>query len=90
MINYLKAMIITPHSLNEFRLLDYSKIKVQNVSSLPITFNDDIIFELPPICFPTGHSGQMQGMDCKYDGHAQCKVKTSNIKNNFGLGFKNT
>jgi hypothetical protein len=22
----------------------------------------------------------MQGMNCKYDGHAWCKVKTSNIK----------
>lgn len=55
-----------------------------------ITFNNDIIFELPPIRFPISHSKQMQGMDCKYDGHVWCKVKTSNIKNNFGLGFKNT
>jgi hypothetical protein len=55
---------------------------------LPIAFNDDIIFELPPIHLPIGHSGQMQGMDRNYDGHVWCKVKTSNIKNNFCLGLK--
>jgi hypothetical protein len=45
---------------------------------------------LSPSHLPTSHFGQMQGMDHKYDGHAWCKVKTSNIKNNFGLGFRNT
>jgi hypothetical protein len=84
----LKAISITPHLLNELRFLDYNKIKSQNVSSLPITFNDDIIFELSPICFPTSHSREMQGMDHKYDGHAWCKLKTSNINNSFGLGFR--
>ncbi len=29
----------------------------------------------------------MQGMDRKYNGHAWCKVITSNIKNNFGFNF---
>jgi hypothetical protein len=82
-------MFVAPHSSNELRSLDYNKIDIQYVSSLPITFNDDIIFELPPICLPTGHSKQMQGMD-NYDGHVWWKVKTSNIKNNFGLGFRST
>jgi hypothetical protein len=52
-------MFVTPHSLKELRFLDYNKIKVPNVSSMPITFNDDIIFELLPICFPIDHSKQM-------------------------------
>jgi hypothetical protein len=26
-------------------------------------------------------------MDRKHNGHAWCKVKTTNIKNDFGLGF---
>jgi hypothetical protein len=83
-------MSVTPHLSNKLKPLDYNKIKVQNVSFLPITFNNDIIFEFPPIRLPTGHFGQMQGMDRKYNGHAWCKVKTSNIKNNFGLGFRST
>jgi hypothetical protein len=29
----------------------------------------------------------MQGIDRKYDGHAWCKVITTNIKNGFGLSF---
>ncbi len=33
-----------------------------------------------------GHSGKMQGMDKKHDGHAWC-VKMTNIKNNFNLTF---
>jgi hypothetical protein len=80
-------MFVAPHSSNELRSLDYNKIKVQYVSSLPITFNDDITFELPPIHFPIGNFGQIQGMDYKYYGHAWCKVKTSNINNNFGFRF---
>ncbi len=84
-IDCLKAMSIAPHLLNKLKSLDYNKIKIQFVSPLPITFNDKIIFEMPPICLPTGHYGQMQSMDHKYDGHAWCKVKTSNIKNNFSF-----
>jgi len=89
-MDYLKAMYIAPHLSNKLKSLDYNKIKVQYVSFLPNTFNDDIIFELLPIHFPIGDYGQMQGMDHKYNGHVWCKVKISNIKNSFGLGFKNT
>ncbi len=89
-IDYLKVIYVAPHSLNELRSLNYNKIKIEYVSSLAITFNDDIIFELLPIRLSTCHSGQMQGMDCKYDGHVWCKVKTSNINNSFGFGFTST
>ncbi len=58
-IDCLKAMFITPHLSKELRALDYNKIKVPNVTSIPITFNDDIIFELLPICLPIVHSKQM-------------------------------
>ncbi len=73
-------MSIVPHSSNKLRSLDYNKIKVQYVSFLPITFNDNIIFEQPPIYLPTNHFGQMQSIDRKYDGHVWCKVKTSNYR----------
>jgi hypothetical protein len=89
-IDYLKAIFFAPHLSNELRSLDYNKIKFEYVSFMPITLNDDIIFELPPIHLPTSHFKQMQGMDHKYNGHAWCKAKTSNIKNNFGLGFRST
>jgi len=78
---------MSPHLSNELKFLDYNKIKNQIFYSLPITFNDDIIFEFLPICFLTAHFRQMQGMDRKYDGHVWCKLKTSNIKINFGLEF---
>jgi hypothetical protein len=68
-IDCLKVMSVVPHLSNKLRSLDYNKIKVQYVSFLPITFNDNIIIELPPICLPTSHSGQMQSMDHKYNGH---------------------
>jgi hypothetical protein len=55
----LKTMSLAPHSSNELRSLDYNKIKIQYVSFLPITFNNNIIFELSPIHFPTSHFGQM-------------------------------
>jgi hypothetical protein len=50
-------------------------------------FNGDVLFELPPIVNLDGHSGQMQGMDKKHDGHAWHKVKMTNIKNDFNLTF---
>jgi hypothetical protein len=76
----LKALSVTPHSSNELRFLDYNKIKIQNVSSLPITFNDDVIFKLLRIHVPIRHFRQMQSMKHKYDGHAWCKVKISKSK----------
>jgi hypothetical protein len=81
-------MFVAPHLSNELRSVDYNKIKY--ISFMAVNFNDDIIFELSPIRLPIGHFGQMQSMNCKYDGNVWCKVKTSNINNNFGLGFRNT
>ncbi len=89
-IDYLKVMSVAPHSSNKLRSLNYNKIKVQYVSFLPITFNNDIIFEFSPIHIPTSHFGQMQGMNHKCNGHAWCKVKTSNIKNSFSVGLRST
>jgi hypothetical protein len=53
-----------------------------------MTFNGDILFELPPLSPSNPSSTQMQGMDKKYDGHAWSKVIITNIKNSFGLSFK--
>jgi hypothetical protein len=50
--------------------LDYDKIPIQKVQILPITFDGDVLFELPSL-LPNAHNlSQMQGMDKKYNGHA--------------------
>lgn len=55
---------------------------------VPIKFNGDILFEVPPLRNSKGHVSQMQGMDRKYDGHVWCKVKKANIKNDFNHDFR--
>jgi len=55
---------------------------------LSTIFDGDVLFELLPL-FPNVHDfSKMQGMDKKNDGHAWCKVITTNIKNSFGLNFR--
>jgi hypothetical protein len=81
-------MAFLEHTSNKLQNLDYSMIPLQKLQFLPITFNGNVIFKLPPV-LPTTHSPlQMQGMDRKYNGHAWCKVITINIKNSFELSFR--
>jgi hypothetical protein len=80
-------MLVTRHAFNDLHYLDYDKITILAISFLPMTFNNDIMFELPPLSPNNPSSTQMQGMDKKY-GHAWSKVITTNIKNIFGLNFK--
>jgi hypothetical protein len=86
----MKAMSMTPHASFELKSLDYGAITIEIVNYLPTKFNGDILFELPPMCDLLRHFEQLQGMDRKYDGRAWCKLKTDNIKNSFGLGFRMT
>jgi hypothetical protein len=86
----LKAMSPTLHICLELKSLDYEVIWIELVNYLPTKFNGDILFEFPPICHPLGQLGQLQGMDKKFDGHAWCKLQTSNIHNSFRLGFRMT
>jgi hypothetical protein len=87
-VDSLKVMSLTSHASSKLKSLDYSAITIEFVNCLPTKFTSDILFELPPMCHPLGHSRQLQGMDRKYNGHAWCKLYTNNIKNLFGLGFK--
>jgi hypothetical protein len=50
--------------------LDYDAITIELVNHFSTKLNSDILFELPPLCYPLGHFGQLQGMDKKYNGHA--------------------
>jgi hypothetical protein len=83
-------MSFAPHAASELRKFNYNTCHIENVPSIPPTFDGDVLFELPPINNPDGHSGQMQRTYKKYDGHSWCKVKTTNIKNDFNLTFHMT
>ncbi len=73
-VDLLKAMSLTPQACSELKSLDYGAIIIEFVNCLPTKFNGDILFELPLICHPLGHFGQLQGMDKKFDGHVWCKL----------------
>jgi len=53
-------------------------------------FDGKVFFENFPFWALARHLRWMQGMDGKYDSHVWTKIKMTNIKNNFGLGFKTT
>jgi len=55
-----------------------------------MNFEGNILFELPLLRQPIRHLNKMQGMEKKYSGHAWCNMKTTNIKNDFGLGFQHS
>jgi hypothetical protein len=86
----LMAMFLTAHASNKQRFLDYNIMKIEALSFLFVRFNGDVLFEFPLVHKLMGLSKRMQGMDRIYNGHTWCKVKMSNIKNPFGLGFKST
>ncbi len=78
-------MSLTPHVCYELKPLDYGAIIIEFVNCLPTKFNGEILFELPPIHHPLGHSGhsehsgQLQGMDKMVMLGASCKLLTSRI-----------
>ncbi len=43
-------------------------MKIEVLNFLPIKFNSDVLFVLPPIRKPMGLSKQMHNMDKKYKG----------------------
>jgi hypothetical protein len=81
-------MSLTPHVSFKLKSFDYNAITIEFVNCLPTKFNGDILFELLLVCHPLGHSGQLQGMDKKYNGHDWCKLQTNNIKNAFGFDLE--
>jgi hypothetical protein len=83
-------MFFAPHATFELKEVSFDTFCIKNVPCIPTTFDGDVLFELPTINNPDGHFGQMQGMDRKYDDHFWCKVKTTNIKNDFNLTFRKT
>jgi hypothetical protein len=68
-VDLLKVMFFIMHTCFELKSLDYGAITIVVVNCLPTKFNGDILFELPFMCHPLGHYGQLQGMNKKYNGH---------------------
>ncbi len=83
-------MFQIPHASIELRSLNYDNTKIENFLCLPMKFDGDILFELVFIQHLTNCLRQIQGMDRKYNGHAWDKMKMTNIKTNFELGFRST
>jgi hypothetical protein len=63
-------------------------MRIEVINFLPTKFDSDMLFELPLVCKPMGVSKQMQGMEKKYDDHAWCKVKITNIKDSRYVFFQ--
>jgi hypothetical protein len=61
---------------------------IQKIQFFSTIFGGDVLFELSPLLPNANNSSKMQGMDKKNDGHAWCKVITTNIKNSFGPSFR--
>jgi hypothetical protein len=73
-VDSLKVMSLTLQVSSKLKSLNYNAVTIEFVNYLPTKFNGDILFEIPPICHPLGHSKQLQGMDRKYNGHDWCKL----------------
>jgi hypothetical protein len=86
-VDLLKAMSQIRHTSNELRSLDYVTMKIEAINFLPMKFDDDVMFELPPLYKPMGVSKQMQGIDKKYDNHTWCKVKIAHKKKEIWFGL---
>ena len=86
----LKRLACRPNTKNVMKNMDYASVPHRIVDFLPSIYDNDIIFELPPLAVGASYSKakNLQGMDKKYNGHCWCVTKTSNISNDMGLTFR--
>ena len=64
---------------------DLSTFKHEVVKFLPVEYNGDSIFELPPLAIVKGGFSQLDGMDRKRDGHVWTETATTNISDPSGI-----
>ena len=86
----LLRLVSIQRSRNELSTMDLSTMKHETVPFLPLVFDGDVIFELPP-CGPSSSASgakNLEGMDKCYDGHPWCKLVTTNIHNSDNLKFR--
>ena len=89
-VHHLKLFATRPGSKNILKNIDYEAIKHEKVEFLPSVFDGNVIFEFPPLGADASHfhARLMFGMDKRFDGHALCRTKTSNITTDLGLTFQ--
>ena len=89
-LNCLKNLASIRGSKNKIATLDYDLLVHKKVHYLPPDFDGDIVFKFPSVCNPSLPyiSGNLQGMDKRYNGHAWCRTMTSNIHNQDDLKFR--
>jgi hypothetical protein len=89
-IDSLKRIRASKQARNVFKTLDFNSLDIQRVQIFPPTFNEDVMFELPPVDTSglQTHAKLMHGMDKHHDGHAWTKTVTSHIKNDMSLTFR--
>ena len=70
--------------------IDFDNIIIERVKYLLSSFDGDVIFILPlvKIGIPDTYDKTMDEMDKIYYRHAWCRIKTTNIQNEFGLTFR--
>jgi len=83
-------LIDLTHATNEVKSLDYNKMRIEVVNFFLVRFDVDILFDFTPSTQANGAFQIDPRHEHRYNGHIWCKVKTTNIKNSFGLGFKST
>ena len=79
-----------PFARSILKSADLSSLKHEVVDFLPVEFNGDLIFELPPLAsIKEGGVCRLDGMDCRFDGHVWTETATTNISDPSGkLSFK--
>ena len=70
--------------------IDSDNIEVQDIKYIPSSFNNDILFVLPPVALGlrNAHVCLMNDLNKICDGHPWCTTKITNIQNEFGLSFR--
>jgi hypothetical protein len=52
-VDSLKRLQASKGAKNAFRGLDYNNLDIQRMQFLPLTFNGNVLFELPPVDMST-------------------------------------
>jgi hypothetical protein len=71
-VDSLKRLQALKGAWNAFKSLDYNSLTIQRVQFLPLSFNKDVLFELPLVDTSSlqSHAKLMHGIDKRHDRHA--------------------
>ncbi len=78
-------MSFAPHATFELRKVNYNTFHIKNVPYILVTFDVDVLFELPPINNLDGHYSQMKRMD--KSTMIIPSARSTNTENDFNFTF---